>query len=213
MKTSDLIVALADHSAPVAPVAPGRRLMLATLAGGLVALVILGLWLGFQPVSAAVQARWFWMKAAYALALAVAGFLMLTPLSRPGARIGLAGLVVAGVALAMMGSMATWRLVGAPPGVALELWLGQTWMVCPWRILALAIPVFLGLAWGLRRLAPTRLRLAGGAAGLLAGAVAAMVYGLYCEEFSAAFVACWYTLGIASCAFFGAILGPNVLRW
>jgi hypothetical protein len=40
-----------------------------------------------------------------------------------------------------------------------------------------------------------------------------MVYGLYCEEFSAAFVACWYTLGIASCAFFGAILGPNVLRW
>ena len=55
--------------------------------------------------------------------------------------------------------------------------------------------------------------MAGAAAGLLAGAVAALVYGLYCEESSAAFVATWYTLGIGACACFGALVGPKVLRW
>jgi hypothetical protein len=197
----------------VAPAGGGRALLLASLAGALAALIILALWLGFQPLSAAVRARWFWMKAGYALALAVAGYLMLTPLARPGARIGRAGGMVAGVTLVMMASMAIWRLVDAPPGAAMGLWLGQSWMVCPWRILALAIPVFIGLILGLRRLAPTQLRLAGAAAGLLAGAVAALVYGLYCEESSAAFVATWYTLGVTACALFGALVGPNALRW
>ena len=79
--------------------------------------------------------------------------------------------------------------------------------------MVLAAPVFLGVAWALRRLAPTRLAMAGAAAGLLAGAVGATVYGLYCEETAAAFVVTWYTLGIAVCATAGALLGPRLLRW
>jgi hypothetical protein len=47
----------------------------------------------------------------------------------------------------------------------------------------------------------------------LAGGVGATVYGLYCQETAAAFVATWYTLGVAACAAVGALLGPRILRW
>jgi hypothetical protein len=65
----------------------------------------------------------------------------------------------------------------------------------------------------LRQLAPTRLRLAGAGAGLLAGALGATVYGLHCPETGAAFVATWYSLGVATWAAIGAALGPRLLRW
>ena len=67
--------------------------------------------------------------------------------------------------------------------------------------------------WALRGLAPTRPRAAGLAAGLLAGAVGATGYALSCSELSMAFVAIWYTLGIALAGGLGALLGPRLLRW
>jgi hypothetical protein len=81
------------------------------------------------------------------------------------------------------------------------------------RIFALAAPVYLALVWSLRRLAPTRLARTGAAAGLLAGGLAAAVYGLYCQESTAPFVATWYTLGVGACAAVGAGLGRWLLRW
>jgi len=65
----------------------------------------------------------------------------------------------------------------------------------------------------LRQLAPTRLAIAGAAAGLLAGGVGASVYGLYCGETAATFVVIWYTLGIAAGAALGAVIGSRLLRW
>jgi hypothetical protein len=85
--------------------------------------------------------------------------------------------------------------------------------VCPFYVLALAVPIFAGLLWSFRRLAPTRLRAAGAAAGLAAGAWAATIYCLHCPEASAIFVLTWYTLGIVLAAAIGALLGPRVLRW
>ena len=93
------------------------------------------------------------------------------------------------------------------------MWLGHSWMVCPWLVLALAMPIFVGLLWSFRRLAPTRLRAAGAAAGLAAGAFAATVYCLHCPEVSAIFVLTWYSLGILLAASVGALLGPRLLRW
>ncbi|MDQ2861234.1 MAG: DUF1109 domain-containing protein [Pseudomonadota bacterium] len=55
--------------------------------------------------------------------------------------------------------------------------------------------------------------MAGAAAGLLAGAAGATVYGLYCDETAALFVVTWYTLAIAVCAAIGALLGARWLRW
>ena len=65
----------------------------------------------------------------------------------------------------------------------------------------------------LRGLAPTQLRLAGLAAGLLAGGVGAIGYALSCTEVGLPFVATWYSLGIALTGALGALLGPRLLRW
>jgi hypothetical protein len=179
----------------------------------MLALVVLTVWLGVQPLASAVGASWFWMKAGYSLALAMAGFLLLVRVARPGARLGPAWLVVGALALAAIWMMAAHAAMRTPIRSQPHLWLGDTWRVCPWRILALAGPIYLVVALGLRRLAPTRLALAGGAAGLLAGGLAAVVYGLYCQESTAPFVAVWYSVGIAGCALIGALTGPRLLHW
>jgi hypothetical protein len=65
----------------------------------------------------------------------------------------------------------------------------------------------------MRQLAPTRPILAGGCAGLLAGAAGAWVYAFHCNESAAPFMAIWYTLGIAAAGLLGAATGRWVLRW
>jgi len=214
MKTSDLIAALAaSDAAPVRPAAPAFRLAPAALIGACAAGIVLALWLGFQPLTAAVGASWFWMKAGYSLAAALAGFLLLIRLARPGARPGLAGAGIAVAAFVVIWMMAMDASMRAGAAQAPALWLGSTWRVCPWRILALAAPIYLAVIVVLRRLAPTRLSLTGAAAGLLAGGLSAAVYGLYCQENTAPFVAVWYSLGIAVSALAGAFAGPRLLRW
>ena len=99
------------------------------------------------------------------------------------------------------------------PGDWLKMWLGRSWKLCPWLVLMLAGPIFIGLLWSFRKLAPTRLRAAGAAAGFAAGAWAATLYCLHCPEVSAIFVLTWYTLGIALATGAGALIGPRFLRW
>jgi hypothetical protein len=77
----------------------------------------------------------------------------------------------------------------------------------------LSLPALAGALWVLRSLAPTRPRAAGFAAGLFAGAAGAFGYAFACVEESAAFIALWYSLGIALAGALGALLGPRVLRW
>jgi hypothetical protein len=211
MRTSELIEALAAaDSAPVRPVAPARRLVPAVLGGALASLIVLVLWLGFQPLAQSAQTSWFWMKAGYGAAAAAAGLALALPLSRPGGRPGAAGYGLAAAAVAVIWLMAMHR---AMDGGGRGLWLGHTWLVCPWRILALAAPIWLAAVLAMRRLAPTRLALAGASAGLLAGGLSVVVYGLYCQESAAPFVAVWYSLGMAASVVAGALLGPRLLRW
>jgi len=212
MKTSELIQLLAQ-SEPIQPVAPARRLMPAALGGAVAALGLLLLTLGLQPLGSAVEASWFWMKAGYGLSVALAGLLLLIPLARPGARIGLAGVAILAIGVLLMSMMAMHQAVRAPPGAATSLWMGHTWRVCPWRIAGLAIPIWLALIFALRGLAPTRLALSGAAAGLMAGGLAAAVYGLWCQESAAPFVVVWYSGGIAIAALAGALAGRRLLRW
>jgi len=213
MKTDALIAALAADTAPVAPGAAARRLGLAAGAGAALALILILAWL--KPRSdlvAALATPAFWMKASYTLALSLAGGLLTARLARPGGRTGPGRWVLAG-AVAVVAVLGAISLALAAPDQRAAAWLGHSWTLCPWRILVAAAPVFVALVLALRRLAPTRLALAGAAAGLLAGAIGATVYGLACNETSATFLAFWYTLGIAGCAAIGAVLGRWLLRW
>jgi hypothetical protein len=101
----------------------------------------------------------------------------------------------------------------APAGERAAALLGRSWASCAFTVLALSLPALAAAFWALRGLAPTRLRAAGFAAGLLAGALGALGYALVCPETSPAFVAVWYTLGIVLTAGLGALVGPRLLRW
>jgi hypothetical protein len=212
MKTSELIAVLAE-AGPVKPEGAMRRIAPAALVGGTVALVLLLLTLGLQPLGPAVQASWFWMKAGYGVAGALAGLVLLIPLARPGARVGLVGIMILAVAILSMAMMATHQAMRVDADQQAILWLGWTWKVCSLRIAGLAVPIWLALIFALRGLAPTRLALAGAAAGLMAGGLAAAIYGLWCEESAAPFVAVWYTGGMAIAALAGALAGRRLLRW
>jgi hypothetical protein len=55
--------------------------------------------------------------------------------------------------------------------------------------------------------------IAGLAAGLTSGGLAATMYALHCPEWAASFVATWYALGILASGALGAVAGRRVLRW
>jgi hypothetical protein len=214
MKTDDLIATLAADTTPAPRIGPMAWLGLACAAALVLAVALLAAWLGVRPdLMLAMRLKSFWMKAGYTGWLAVAAFVAVTRLARPGARLGAAlWLAILGVlAMTMMGGV---RLMAAPPAERMHDWMGHSWTFCPFLIMGVSAPAFAVIVWAVRRYAPTKLRLTGAGAGLLAGAIGAAVYGLLrCNETTAAFVATWYTLGIAVCAAVGAVLGPRLLRW
>jgi hypothetical protein len=77
----------------------------------------------------------------------------------------------------------------------------------------LSVPVFVAVMLAMKGLAPTRLRLAGAAAGLASGSLGALVYTLHCPEMAAPFLSIWYLLGVLIPTGIGALLGPRLLRW
>jgi hypothetical protein len=212
MRTSDLIDILARDVRPTPPGAVNRKLLAALVAGGLITFAIVGLVLRCQPLLAAAQQPWFWMKAAYTGLLTIAGAVIVRRLSVPGSRLGAAPLAATLVILAMLG-LGVGQILSAAQAGRVALWLGHTWKICSPLILLLAMPIYACLIAAIRGLAPTRPALTGAAAGFAAGALAATLYGLHCPEQAAAFVATWYTLGIGAATALGALAGRRLLRW
>jgi hypothetical protein len=212
MKTDQLIALLADDLAPAPRGLVMRRLLLGLLGGVLLSVLAMMMMLKPRPdLTAAMAGGPFWMKISYTAALAILGLVVVERQARAGAdsRIAILALGAPVVALIVLASVQ----LSVPQADSAALLMGQSWTVCPWLIVALALPVFAGLLLALRQLAPTRLTLAGAAAGLVAGASAATVYGFHCTESAAPFILIWYTLGIAIAAGLGALAGRWALRW
>jgi hypothetical protein len=211
MKTDSLIEMLARGAGPAPRAVAARRLL---PAAGLGLLVSAGLALTVTgpPPPDMLQTPALWMKLAYAGLLAAAAGWLTAKLSRPAAPLAPAqrSLLAVLAAMLLLGLVA---LLAAPAGERMDTLLGHSWLRCPRNVLALSLPALAAALWAVRGLAPTRPRAAGGAAGLFAGALGAFGYALSCTENSPAFVAVWYTLGIALAGALGAALGPRVLRW
>jgi hypothetical protein len=211
VRTDALIDMLAQGAGPAPQAVAARRLIPAVCLGlfmsGAIALLMIG------PLPSAMFATPApWIKLAYSLTLAVAAALLTARLSRPVARLAAPrhAVVAVLVAMGLVGAASMWA---TPAGERAAAVLGLTWFLCPWMVMAVALPALAATLWAVRGLAPTHLRGAGFAAGLLAGAVGATGYSLACPEASAAFVAVWYTAGIGLTALVGAAVGPRVLRW
>lgn len=212
MRTSELIELLARDVRPTPPGVVERKLLTALAAGGLVTFAIVALGLHCQALLAVAQQPWFWMKAVYTGLLTVAGAVIVRRLSVPGSKVGAAPLAAALVILVML-ALGVGQILSTAQAGRVALWLGHSWKVCSPLIFVLALPIYACLIAAIRRLAPTRPAPTGAAAGFAAGALAATLYGLHCPEQAAAFVATWYTLGIAAATALGAIVGRRLLRW
>jgi len=213
MQTPDLIRVLASGLEPVPRGAARRRLGSAGVLGLVASLVVMVSWIGFNPALAeAMAAPHFLYKTGFPLLLALTAFALLERLARPGTRLGRLPLLPLGVfAVAALAALAA--CVATAPAALAELIFADTWRFCPPAILALSLPAYGAALWALRGLAPVRLRLAGGVAGLFAGALAAFVYAWHCPQLAIPFVTTWYSAGIALAAAGGALLGPRALRW
>jgi len=212
MKTDALIALLSEDLTPVRRGLVLRVLLLGLTGGVLLTVLAMMMTLKLRPdLHTAMAGGAFWVKIIYTAALAVLGLMIVQRQARAGAdcRKPMLALAVPVVALIMLAAMQ----LSSPEADSAALLMGHTWTVCPWLILTLALPVYAGLMLALRRLAPTRLALAGAAAGLAAGASAATVYGFHCPETAAPFILVWYTLGISLSAGLGALGGRWFLRW
>jgi hypothetical protein len=211
MKTETLVDMLARNAGPAPYALVTRRLSPAVVVGlvasSLAAMSVFGL-IPATLFATAVP----WTKMAYASALAIAAAWLTASLSRPAAPIvrPQCAFVAVVVAMFIIGAVS---LISQPEDARAAALLGKSWFSCPWSVLALSLPALAAALWAVQGLAPTRPHAAGFAAGLLAGSLGAFGYALSCPEASAAFVAVWYSTGIALTGALGAALGLRVLRW
>ncbi|MBA2936544.1 DUF1109 domain-containing protein [Sphingomonas sp. CGMCC 1.13654] len=213
MNTDTLIDQLAGDVPRVPRRARLYRLGGGIVAGAIVTLMAVTLGLGVRPdLAIAMHGFAFWMKWIYTISLGIGSLAVTAQLARPEApRLRRFWPLV--IPFLLLGAVGAVEMAHVPTADWLAMWLGKSWKICPWLVLVLAAPIFVGLLWSFRRLAPTRLRAAGAAAGFTAAAWAATLYCLHCPEVSAMFVLTWYTLGMMLAACVGALCGPRLLRW
>jgi hypothetical protein len=213
MNTDELISLLSNQVTQVDRAAIARRFAQALLMGAVGSLILMSIVFGVRhDLGSVARTGLFWAKLAFPLAVAIGAMLAISRIGRPGARAGYSWMIVALPFAAVW--FAGWMIVGSADSTTrAALVLGHTWRTCPFNILLLSVPTFPAAIWAMRSLAPTRLRLAGAAVGLLASSTATIVYCLHCPEMSPAFWGVWYAIGMLMPALIGAWLGPRLLRW
>jgi hypothetical protein len=188
-----------------------RRLTFAVVASLLASAVASLAALGPVPASMWTGSA-MWTKLGYAVGLGAACAWLAIRLAQPAAPAGAAPYALA-AAVATMLLAGAMDLTNVPAAERRAHMAGHSAIRCPWAILLLSLPALLGLIHALRGLAPTRPHRAGLAAGLLSGAIGAAGYALSCTEEATAFIALWYSLGIALSGALGSVLGGRLLRW
>lgn len=213
MKTEELISLLATSADQVPSHTTQRRFALALGIGLPTTALLMLVTMGLRADLMQAAAGWaFWLKLAFTACMAVGGLLLTGRLSRPGMKLGFAWVAIAVPLFAVWLAGAAALFAGVPEQ-RLDMFLGSSWKSCPWNIAALSLPLLMATLWCVKDLAPTRLALSGAAAGLLSGALGALVYALHCTESAAPFIGIWYVIGITIPTLIGAALGPRLLRW
>jgi len=212
MRTDDLIAQLSLALEPVKSGAVARRLAGAAVVGLAGSVLVLLAMIGPRhDLASAMSHPGMWTKLAYCLAIAGFGLWLVERAGRPGAEMTRPALFLALPLLAI--ALLAGLQMSAPGADMPGLVMGHSSRVCAALVTLTALPTLAATFWALRKLAPTRLTLAGAGAGLFAGAAGAFVYCFHCTEEAAPFIAVWYTLGIAVVAGLGALLGRTLLRW
>lgn len=212
MRTDDLIADLSGRLEPMRPDALTRLLIGSVLLGLLGSAIVMVSLLGLRhDFARAITSFGMWTKLVYTFAIAVFGFWLVERAGRPGADLRAPARVLL-LPVLVIGFLAAAQLL-APGADVPHLILGHSSRVCAFLVTLTALPTLAATFLALRRMAPTRLTLAGLGAGVFAGAAGAFVYSFHCTEGAAPFIGIWYSLGILLTAAIGGLLGRSLLRW
>ncbi len=215
MNTDRLIDMLSAELEAVNSGRLGKTLTLAIVTGGAIAFALMLVTVGPRPdLQSTAHLEWVAVKLLFALSVIGTGALLLNKSMRPGLEDAtnwtmvlfpfLAALAVAFAVL--LGQPQAWR----------ELLRGATTVSsvrCLVLIMSFAAIPLAAVIYALRQGAPTRLKLCGGIAGIVAGGIGAAAYAFNCASDTIPFIAIWYSAAIIICAAIGSQVGPRVLRW
>lgn len=211
MKTDDLIAALAADSRTEPPL--GRFLWPALAIAVAGAILAVGATLGFrddllqslvEPTAA--------MRYVLTAGLGVLGVRLALLLARPEGR-SLARIWPVAVPVVAAVGLLVWAYVSTPAGGRQMALVGKTMVTCLVTIPLLSVLPVSAILLGLRRGATTAPALAGFAAGVGGGGLAAMVYAMHCTEDSPLFYVTWYGVAIAGVTLVSTLVGSRILRW
>ena len=211
MNTDDLIHMLAKNAGPAPSRVTPRLLGLYGAFGWALAAVVSILVLGMIPQTHAAYPG-VWFKFIYAFMAASTAAWVLFSLGKPGVN-PRTKLITLGLIGFLVGLLGTGAWLNTPAELRVQAVMGHSWIICPWIIAGLSLPILWLSFSAMMHMAPTRLRLTGAVCGLFSGALAAGGYAFACTETTLPFVAVWYSLGILISGLIGAILGPRFLNW
>ncbi len=210
MKTDALIAALAADTTPRA--SPGARMVrVLPLAVALSLTVLLTGWHVRADLASALGSVAVY-KTAVPLTLALSALWLARGLARPEARAGrewaLIGVLMAGLALALV-----WGLAVTPVPRIAEILDTPDYANCLISVPVLAALPLAGALWALRAGATLHPAKSGAAAGLIAGGAAAAIYSLHCPHDHLMYFFPAYGVAMAGVTLAGALLGARLLRW
>lgn len=212
MKTDELIKALAADAGMREP-RVDEALPRALLPAIALSTLLLAVTLRWRPdLLHALQTWRFDLKIALALALAAAAGWLALRLARPGADTALPRLAMFAIPAALLVGIAV-ELSLLPRALWMPRLVGSNAMWCLGSIPVFSLAPLAAILVALRKGAPASPARAGAAAGLMAGAIGAAIYGTHCWDDSPLFIAVWYTIAISAVTVLGALVGSRVLRW
>jgi hypothetical protein len=216
VNTETLVDLLSANLEPANHHRPGKALTLSMVAGGVAALLLMLATIGLRSnFASTAHLEWIAIKLVFALAVVGTAASLLVREMHPGEEDRLKwALTFLPFLSAISIAFAMFMFVGREAWIAMLLGASPTSPArCLIRILLFgAIPLVI-LMWTLREGAPTRLKLCGATAGLVAGGLGAAAYAFSCTSDSIPFIAVWYSAAILLFAVVGAQLGPRLLRW
>jgi hypothetical protein len=212
MRTDDFVHALAADRTP-AHMSMGRQFAVALAIGFVTSALLFWVTLGPRPdIAAAVMTVRFDFKITEALLLAATAIALALRLAQPGAATALQKRVLC-LAPALLAVAVIAELCAVPASQWQAKLVGSMSVMCLTAVPLLSLPLLAAMLLALRQAAPTKRGTAGAVAGLVAGGLAAALYGTQCIDDSPLFVATWYTLSIGMVTVVGAVLGRRLLRW
>jgi hypothetical protein len=216
VNTDHLIDALSANLEPVSRGQLGKALTLAIITGGVAAFGLMLATVSPRPeLYSTAHLEWSAVKLLFALSVIGAAAPFLARSMRPGLENGTRWVLIFFPFVAAITAALAMLILGSPQARRAML-LGATQLSpahCILRIMLFAAIPLAALIWALREGAPTRLKVCGAIAGVVAGGIGAAAYALACTSDTIPFIAIWYGSAIAICAVVGAQLGPRFLRW